>query len=524
MKEIKNKKKYEFTDIETEDIISKYKSGISCNKIANDYPCSSKTIERYLRKCGIVASDNPNFNPIDNLSEDDIKYIIENFINGKSAIILAKEYNCNEGSIRKLLAKNNITFKDAKHYNMKHFSKNEIDYIIEQYKNGATVCELTFIYKCNYKTLRKLIPDNIFEQFKFKKKRKLRKYKELTTIEKESIKNDYLSGIFQKELAFKFNTSLETIHNILKEQNINGKDNPNWNKEIKSFNEDKKQEIIELYLNGIKQEDIANKYNCSRDYINTILYEYGYSYKDNPNYNYGISKDLELDINNIIDMYNSGNSINEIKDFYHVSSGVISKLLQDNGISIRQNYDNYSEEELIQFLKDIYNDYGYVDTYLINSIENCPTSATYTTRFKTFGNAMKQADLPYSTTVPIRLLDDEVCKSGFEYRLSCMFKKYNLKYDRDYLYSNLIPNYNRKHSLDYKLYYENKIIYIEIFGISDSSFNDNKYNETKEMKLNLCEIHNIPLLELYPNDFNLNNEEFEKHIFAKLNNYNNGGE
>ena len=84
MKEIGNKKKHEFTEEETQDIINKYKSGSSCNKISQDYPCSSKTIERYLRKNGVVSKDNPSNINLTDLPEDDIQWIINSYINGMS--------------------------------------------------------------------------------------------------------------------------------------------------------------------------------------------------------------------------------------------------------------------------------------------------------------------------------------------------------------------------------------------------------------------------------------------------------
>jgi hypothetical protein len=188
-------------------------------------------------------------------------------------------------------------------------------------------------------------------------------------------------------------------------------------------------------------------FNCSRDYIKNILYENDCSYKDNTNYNYNISETLIDEIDNIIELYNNNVSISRLSQKYNVGNTVIKNILKNNNIYIKQSdeYFNYTEEELLDFLKEIYEEYGYVNTVLLNTLEGYPTSVTYTNRFGAFGNAMEKADLPYDSS--IIMLDDEICKSGFEYRLSLVLRKYNIKYDRDYLYKYIIPNHNRNHSI-----------------------------------------------------------------------------
>lgn len=514
---IGNKKKYNFTEDETEDIINKYKSGLSCNTIAKDYPCSSKTIERFLRKQGISAKDNPNNIFINDLPQKEKEYIIDSYLNGVSACKLGEQYHCNEGTIRHFLKINNITYKDAKHCHLKEFNEETIADIINKYISGVSIKDLTIEYDCNFQTINKLIPQDIKLKYKSNKSYKslYRTKHEITQLEKEEIISKYQDGVFQKELAYTYNCSIRTIASILKEFNLSGKDNPKWGKDIKQFDKDTKETIVQVYKSGVIQEDLAKQYNCSRDYIRTILYENNCSYEDNPNYNFNISK--TLDASEIINLYNQGYSINELSQKYNVSSSVISNILIDNDITIKQNFVIYTDEEMLRFLIDIFNSYGYVDTELLNSFEEYPTSATYNSRFGSFANAMLKAKLPYSTS--IKMLDNEVCKSGFEYRLSLVLRKYNIVYERDYLYKNLIPNYNKKHSMDYKIFYKDKIIYSEIFGMCGSTLSNNKYDKTKKIKLQLCNKYNIKLLELYPVDFKYNNEQFERRMLGLFDKY-----
>jgi len=521
MKEKTNKKKIVFTEEDKENIISKYKSGLSGQKIADEYGCSEITIRRFLRSNNITAKDNPHNIFIDDLPNEDKQYIIDSYLNGMGANKLAEKYNCNEGAIRNFLKHNNITYKDAKHYHLKNFSDIEIDDIINKYKLGITITDLSKEYKSNYKTIKKLIPGDVFLEYKTYKYNgnKFRSYKNVKSDEKEQIANKYLNGVFRKALSQEYDLSIATIDKILREFDINGENNPNWDKQKKKFNKNTKEQIVKLYKDdNYLQSELANMFNCSRDYIKSILYEFNCSYKDNLNYHYNISETLIDKVDDIIDLYSKNISISKLSQMYNVGNKVIADILRNNNIHIKQSdeYTNYTEEELLDFLKEIYEEYGYVNTVLLNTLEGYPTSNTYTNRFGLFGNAMEKAELPYDSS--IIMLDDEICKSGFEYRLSLVLRKYNIKYDRDYLYKYIVPNYHRNHSIDYKVYYNNNIIYLEIFGMCNSTFSNRKYNETKEMKIKLLASYNIPFISLYPEDFKLVNRKFEEHILDKINN------
>ena len=515
-----NKKKIVFSEEDKTDIINKYKSGLSSNTISKGYSCSEITIRRFLRKNNLDAKDNPNNIFIKDLPEIDKEFIINSYLGGISASDIGKKYGCNEGAISAFLKKNNITYKDAKHYHHKDFTELQINDIIDKYKIGVSIVDLTKEYNCNQKTINNLIPSDIKAQFKTYRnnKNKYRKYIEITSNEKEEIKGKYLNGVFQKELSNQYNLSIDSIKKVSGEFNLSGKDNPNWDKEKKKFKSEIKEEIVNLYKNGHIQEELSNMFDCSRDYIKEILYEYDCSYKDNINYNYNISETLENEIYNIITLYDEGISISKLAEIYKVGQKVITNILKDKDIYIRQpsEYYNYTDEEMLNFLKEIYDEYGYVNTILLNTLKGYPTSCTYKNRFGLFKNAMEKADLPYTTS--IIMLDDEICKSGFEYRLSIVLRKYNIKYDRDYLYKNIIPNYNRNHSIDYKINYDNNIFYIEVFGMSGSTYTNRKYDETKEMKIKLCKENNIPIIYLYPEDFKLVNKKFEEYILNKIDN------
>lgn len=85
------------------------------------------------------------------------------------------------------------------------------------------------------------------------------------------------------------------------------------------------EEIINLSNSGLKQKEIAKRYNTSTSSIGRI-------FRQN-----GIRKRKPLgkrDIEDIIVLYRSGTSIQNIGRMYHKNSGTISKLLKSNGVEI----------------------------------------------------------------------------------------------------------------------------------------------------------------------------------------------
>jgi len=447
-------KKHIFTDEDILNIINQsQKENKSCRIISESYNCSTKTIERLLKRQGII------FKSKDNLINNDFQKIIDLYLNGNTQSEISKLYNCSESKINRILKQNNISYKNAKHCNQISFTTKDKEYIIEQYKNNVNISELAKFYSCHYNTIRKVILE----------------YKKTPAPNIEQYKCKKLSSIQQNEL-------------------------------------------IELYLKGTPQIELRKKYNISRGTIRKILYFNNLSAKDNPNSTLGGTEKILDDFSNVITKYNNGMSLNKLSKEYDVSISVLSKIFKNKKIDIKDNYMLYTDEELLKILKYLYDIYGYVDTKLLDIHKELPTSTTYLNRFKTFGTAMKMANLPYNTI--IKILDNELCKSGYEYRLSLFLKKQNIEYERDVLYKLFISGYNGKRNCDYKIKYKDKFIYIEIFGMSEGGLRIRPdYEKNMIDKIHMCTINNIDIIYLYPNDFKYNNLDFENHIMLKLNKF-----
>jgi sulfur relay (sulfurtransferase) DsrC/TusE family protein len=60
--------------------------------------------------------------------------------------------------------------------------------------------------------------------------------------------------------------------------------------------------------------------------------------------------------------------------------------------------------------------------------------------------------------------DGELCWSAYEFDISKWLKEHNIKYDRDVKYKEIDNDYKGKMDCDYKIYYNNKIWYVEMAG------------------------------------------------------------
>ena len=92
------------------------------------------------------------------------------------------------------------------------------------------------------------------------------------------------------------------------------------------FSAQEVNEIINLYNSGLLQKDIASIFNTSKSSIGRCLRNNGITSK------VVLSND---DINGIIDMYNDGNTIACIANKYNVGDQRVSDILKENNVTIR---------------------------------------------------------------------------------------------------------------------------------------------------------------------------------------------
>lgn len=131
----------------------------------------------------------------------------------------------------------------------------------------------------------------------------------------------YTSGYKQKDIAAIYNVDQTTISDILTKLGVHSLNN---GRRVVNVNE--YDNIITMYLNGMKQKDIASQYNVSSSVIGTILRN---------NNVHPRTRLSEKTRNDIIDMYLSGKNKKYISDTINVSYGTVSRVLKENSIQFR---------------------------------------------------------------------------------------------------------------------------------------------------------------------------------------------
>jgi hypothetical protein len=157
---------------------------------------------------------------------------------------------------------------------------------------------------------------------------------------------------------------------------------------------------------------------------------------------------------------------------------------------------NLDEDEAIERLKDLGIRLG--RTPIRQDICDCdwlPSDSFYYRKFGSYSEALKLAGFEPNTKIYITNKGNKAL-SYLEYKFLNMIEKFNLKFRKEVYYRKIIEGFKRNFRFDFILELNNKIYFIEIFGIENNDF----YNNRKEEKIKICKDKNIPLIDLYKQD------------------------
>lgn len=142
--------------------------------------------------------------------------------------------------------------------------------------------------------------------------------------------------------------------------------------------------------------------------------------------------------------------------------------------------------------------------------KNIPSANAYLNEFGSFKTALNEAGFEkqkiFKTKNGVKL------RSWYELKLAQVLESYNIEYDNEIMYKDIIPNFNRKYRFDFRIKINGKIYYIELFGIQGNEL----YEKRKQEKIKLCEENNIPLIQFYQSDIY---SKTNKEIYETLLNY-----
>jgi len=142
--------------------------------------------------------------------------------------------------------------------------------------------------------------------------------------------------------------------------------------------------------------------------------------------------------------------------------------------------------------------------------DNVASTATYCKRFESWYNALKLANLPIPKDLFFKSKNGIKYFSYYEYIFSIVLDDLNIEFGKEKHYKDVILNYNGKMRFDFNFIYNDKIYYIEIFGLINRK--NINYKEKAEYKIKLCNENNISLLCFYPKDFHGKSQDDLKNI------------
>ena len=144
----------------------------------------------------------------------------------------------------------------------------EYSKISDLYNSGMSARAISKIYNCDSKVITKILKGLGLE---------IRSNRKIREDDKNDIAYLYSNGVSACNIAERYNISFSTVHNILREKNIERTD-------IK-IKESQYEEVISLYNNGMSSSEIANKYNISDTTVRKVLHRCGVKMRTPEEYN-----------------------------------------------------------------------------------------------------------------------------------------------------------------------------------------------------------------------------------------------
>ena len=167
---------------------------------------------------------------------------------------------------------------------------------------------------------------------------------------------------------------------------------------------------------------------------------------------------------------------------------------------------NATREEMIERLQWLGNELGRrpVQTDL-KYYKNVPSASAYLNEFGSFKIALNEAG--FEKRKIFRTKNGIKLRSWYELKLAQVLESYNIEYENEIMYKDIIPNFNRKYRFDFRTKINGNVYYIELFGIQGNEL----YEKRKQEKIRLCEEYSIPLIQIYQSDIysKLNEEIYE---------------
>lgn len=147
----------------------------------------------------------------------------------------------------------------------------------------------------------------------------------------------------------------------------------------------------------------------------------------------------------------------------------------------------------------------------------CSSLTKYSNEFGTFQEALISVGLKpkyrvfYTNKKKLRV------RSYFEWVFANMLEEYNIEYESETFYKDIIDNFKTNHRFDFKIEFNSTIYLVEVFGLM--GYNQ-VYRDKTKWKIDICKENNIKLIEIYPSDISNNLDEVYNVLINKINSIN----
>lgn len=166
------------------------------------------------------------------------------------------------------------------------------------------------------------------------------------------------------------------------------------------------------------------------------------------------------------------------RSFYRNLFGSYTNAVREAGLkpnSIPQYEDEFLKSEFERFIKTN----GRVP--MIHEFNNSeyPSFWCYQSRYGSWNKAvMHYGYEPNDSNRKYYMDDGEICTSSYEFDISTWLRKNNIKYDRNVSYKDIHNKYSGKMDCDYKIYYKDKVWFVEMAGFLSEG---NKLSEVERI-------------------------------------------
>jgi len=193
----------------------------------------------------------------------------------------------------------------------------------------------------------------------------------------------------------------------------------------------------------------------------------------------------------------------DIKKIFDTWNKCLIKLgLPLNQISHHE--DSFLESEFHRFVKQK----GRIPTLLEFNGSEYPSFWCYQNRFGSWNKAViSYGYTPTDANRKYYLDNGEICGSSYEFDISTWLQSNGRIYERDINYIDFIDGYKGKMNCDYKIYYNDKIWYVEMAGFLNSKIDFNKFSSVEKnyffklmYKKKILKRQKVNYLIIEPND------------------------